>query len=240
MFLMVLAGGLASAGWWIREAIIGMEAFRVTEVQVRGLRHVERQEVLDIMDLGSEASVWEPRDVWEARLVEHPLIRAVRSQRVLPGTLRVDVVERRPVALVPTPTLEPVDAEGVLLPIDPVAHRLDLPVLGGRTRVARGARIVPARLRRLAGEVSRLGEAEPTLMGMVSEVWWSDDNTLAARWSKPQVDLLLRPGTAPVRLREGLAVLAEALTRVPDRPPGTVDLRYADQVVVRAAAASEG
>jgi len=56
---------------------------------------------------------------------------------------------------------------------------------------------------------------------------------VVARWSEPRVDFLLRPGTSPRRLREGFAVLGDALVREPGAVPTLVDLRYADQVVVR-------
>ena len=47
-----------------------------------------------------------------------------RVERRLPNRLRVEIEERRPVALAATPTLEPVDGEGVRLPIDPTLYVL--------------------------------------------------------------------------------------------------------------------
>jgi cell division protein FtsQ len=57
------------------------------------------------------------------------VLRAV-VERDLPGTLRIHVTERIPVAFVQTRTgLRPADATGALLPIDPVVFPLDMPVI---------------------------------------------------------------------------------------------------------------
>jgi hypothetical protein len=76
-------------------------------------------------------------------------------------------------------------------------------------------------------------EADTAFHQMLSVVSETPDHTVRARWSNPPVEFLLRPDTPPRRLREGLAALADALGRDPGHPPDVIDLRYADQVVVR-------
>jgi cell division septal protein FtsQ len=152
----------------------------------------------------------------------------------MPRTLVVDLVERHAVALAPTPTLEPVDREGTLLPLDPAKRRMDLPILGLEEPPAPGSRLLPAQDRVLAAEVARLQDADTSFLQMVSEVAWGPTrNTMVARWSEPPVDFLLEPGAPASRLREGLAALGDAMARDPQRVPAVIDLRYADQVVVR-------
>ena len=237
--LRIIVGTVLLAGLWtgrgrVVAAVSAMHTFRVTNVEISGLESVERGEVLALMGLTAETSVWGDLGAWEDRLAGHPLLEKARVRRRIPGTLVVDVVERRPVALAPTPTLEPVDREGVLLPLDPAQRRMDLPVLDVRELPAPGARLLPTRARVLAGEVARLLEADTSFQQMVSEVAWGDDNnTLVATWSEPLVEFLLSPGTPGSRLRQGLAVLADALARESEVPPAVIDLRYADQVVVR-------
>ncbi len=218
-------------GGRVPEALASMEAFRVQDVEVSGLRHLTRGQVLEAMDVTTETSIWESRDRWIAGLRAHPLVKDVHVRRRMPATLVVRVVERWPVALVPTPTLEPVDAEGVRLALDPAELRLDLPVVAPREPVAPGSRLVPASTRDLLSSVGRLMEADTAFAQMVSTVEWRGPATLVARWSEPAVDFLLRPDTSPERIRDGLTVLADAAGR--GRMPREIDLRYADQVVVR-------
>lgn len=233
ILITLLLAGTWAAGTRVPEALASMQAFQVKKVDVRGAHHLAPDEVRRELALPEDATIWWDTGVWAERLRRHPLVADVRISRRLPATLVVEVRERVPVALVPTPVLEPVDAQGVRLPVDPAATRLDLPVVAPADPVAPRGRLVPAGTRRLLEEVARLMEGDTAFLRMVSEVAWHDSGALVARWSEPRVDILLHPGTSVHRFRQGLGALADALARVPDAPPTVVDLRYADQVVVR-------
>lgn len=229
----LVLGALWAGSSKVMETLPSMKLFRVTDVTFTGLDYLGRDDALDLLRLDPDASIWSDAERWEQRLATSPLVETVRVRRRVPGTLVVHVTERRPVALVPTPTLEPVDARGVRLPIDPAERRLDLPVMLIDERPARRTRFLPSRGRELAAEVARLQDADTAFVQLVSEVAWQDGSSVVARWSEPKVDFLMEPGASPRRLREGLAALADALGREPAATPTQIDLRYADQVVVR-------
>lgn len=235
----IILGTIAVATLWtggtrVAEAVSAMDTFRVTQVDIVGLETVERGDILSLLDVTFEDSVWEDLGTWEDRLARHPLLKEARVTRRMPGTLVVELVERRPVALAPNPVLEPVDAEGVFLPLDPAIRRLDLPVLATRDLPPPGSRYLPAWDRDLVAEVARLMEADTSFLQRVSEVGWgADRTTLVIRWSEPDVAFLLATGAPAQRLREGLTVLTDAVGQSPGRAPAIIDLRYADQVVVR-------
>jgi cell division septal protein FtsQ len=226
--------GISWSQWpRLRHGMAEMSTFQVERVDVQGLRFVQRDEVIALLDLDARSSVWTDPSVWAERVAAHPLVEHVDVARRLPDGLRITVTERRPVALAPTPTLEPVDAEGHRLPLDPAEHRLDLPVLATTRAPAPGAKLFPENVRELAGEIGRLMAADTAFSQLVSEVGWSADGTLRARWSEPAVDFLLQPGVPAFRLRQGLDALADAAARTPADLPDVIDLRFADQVVVR-------
>jgi len=231
----VVAGGTLLGMEHGSEWLAGLSTFHVQDVDVAGATFVAPEEVVRLMALQPTSSIWEEKSVWAERIERHPMIRTVEVARRFPAGLRVTITERQPVALAPTPTLEPVDADGYRLPVDPSHHRLDLPVLSTRLTPARGARLVPEAVRDLAGEVGRMMSADTAFMQMVSSVRWGDDETLVARWTEPSVDFLLPRRASPARLREGLGALANAISRTPANPPHAIDLRFADQVVVRRA-----
>ncbi|GMV08055.1 MAG: hypothetical protein AMXMBFR53_43300 [Gemmatimonadota bacterium] len=230
----IVLAALWTGGSRVAEAVSTLDTFRVTDVEIVGLESLDRGEILALMDVTQHSRVWDDLGRWEDRLATHPLLKEARVRRRIPGTLVVDLVERRAVALAPTPVLEPVDADGIFLPLDPAERRLDLPVLAVGELPPPGARLLSARNRVLAAEVARLLEADTAFLQMVSEVGWGEDrHTLVVRWSEPRVDFLLAPGAPPLRLREGLTVLRDALGREPSEVPQVIDLRYADQVLVR-------
>ena len=227
--LAAISIGWPSAAAWRRD----MDTFRVSDVEVRGVRYLDHDEVVALLDLEPETSVWGDLTVWSERVGRHPLVLTARVTRRLPDGLRVDVTERTPVALAPTPALEPVDAEGYRLPLDPAAYRLDLPVLSSALRPPKGARLVPDDVRRLAGEVHHLMTSDTAFLQRVSSVAWTERGAMVVSWTEPPVDFLVRPGTPAARLREGLGALADAASKTPDHLPHVVDLRFEDQVVVR-------
>jgi cell division septal protein FtsQ len=140
----------------------------------------------------------------------------------------VTIEERTPVGFVAGPVLEPVDRDGQVLPLDPVEHRLDLPVL---IRTGGGAALSRSQLRVLAMEVDRLAADDPTFLAAVSEMAIDDTGDATALVSG---DLLLRfrPPLSHLRLRDGLAALDDAVLRQPDQTVTVLDLRFEDQVVI--------
>ena len=247
-FVGVLVMALAASLARVPEALARMEAFRIREIRVEGNRFLTREEALNTLGIPPSASVWDDLDAWEERLRDHSLVEDVEISRRLPGTLVMRVEETVPVALAPNPTLEPVDASGRFLPIDPARHRLDLPlmVLAG---VGKTATPSASERRLLAGEIARMAQQNPDLLSRVSEVILHPRGDVEARfwrrdparesWDSP-VNLLFRPDLAPSRIQEGLRVLEDALIRFEGAGILDLDLRYDDQVVVRLSRAREG
>jgi cell division protein FtsQ len=219
----------------VRGLLARVEAFRIMDVAVEGTRYLNAAEVLDVAGIPEGANLWDDFAPIESRLRAHPGIATVRFARRIPGRLVVRVVEREPVALVPNPTLVPLDEEGLFLPIDPVTHRLDLPLVHPRRDPAGGGPLLTSsQLRSLVAEIAAIGTLDPEVGAAISDVafdLWSD---VIVRLESG-VTLAYRPPLTPRRLQDGLVVLADAQERHPDRIIRSVDLRFADQVVVRLA-----
>lgn len=216
-------------GWLLSAGL-----FQVESLALEGARFLTPEEAWEVAALPPGFPVWGETGEVEARLRAHPLVEEVRVRRRYPKGLLAQVRERTPVALLPTPALVPVDAEGELLPVDPVLHRLDLPLLrptlGGE---GEAAPLTPVQRRTLAGEVRRLAELSPLLEASISEAWLDPWGDVVVALEVPATTLHFRPPLTPGRLREGMEVLADALERRPDQPPLAIDLRFAEQVVVR-------
>ncbi len=226
---MVIALLLPRLGEWAG----GWAFFHVTEVTVEGNRFLNAAELRDAVALPGGAGVWDDTTPIVERLLAHPAIREARVHRRPPSRLHLEVVEREPVALLPTPVLVPVDGEGQLLPIDPVAHRLDLPLLHPRRDPAGdGPPLTALQLRTLVSELRRLGEVNPDVLASVSDVGMDPWGDVVMRMENGIV-LHYRAPLSPRRLQEGLTVLGDAIDRNPDRRPTGIDLRFADQVVVQ-------
>lgn len=129
--------GLLATPFWGPRALARLDFFRVRKVEVLGLRYTPPEEVLERLRVDTTRSVWDPLEPLVVRVAAHPQLERVTVRRKLPGTLVVDVSERRPIALVPIgATLRAVDERGVILPLDPSRTPVDVPIVtsAGRER----------------------------------------------------------------------------------------------------------
>ncbi len=120
VFVLALAVALGGVVSRVPEALAEVEAFRVTEIRLRGARFLTQEEAV-----GDSGSFAERQRLGRHQRPGDPTVRASPGQgrvtvhRRFPNALLVKVVESEPVALFPNPTLEPVDDAGRILPIDP-------------------------------------------------------------------------------------------------------------------------
>ena len=208
---------LGTLPWWGPRLLAEMSFFRLRRVQVVGARYVPADTIVTLLGVDTTRSIWDATDELAGRVRRHPQVSDVGIARRMPGTLVVTITERVPVAFVPSARgLEPLDAAGRTLPIDPSRVNVDLPILARRDTT----------VLRLLGE---LRERSPQLYERVS----------AAR-RVGRNELLLELGTINVRtmgdvnvdrLADIIPVEAD-LTRRQARV-AELDLRYRDQVIAR-------
>jgi cell division protein FtsQ len=208
---------LATTPWWGPRVLAEMSFFRLRRVQVVGARYVRADSIVALLGVDTTRSIWDETDDLVARVRKHPQVGDAEITRRVPGTLVVTVTERVPVAFVPTARgLEPLDAAGRALSIDPSRVNVDLPVLARRDTA----------VLRLLGE---LRERSPRLYERVS----------AARRAG-RGEIMLELGAVNVRAMADVSVerlgdilpveadLARRQTRAVE-----LDLRYRDQVIAR-------
>jgi len=127
----ILALALVSTPWWGPRALATLDFFHVRKIEFDGVRYADPSELVALLALDTMASVWTPLEPLGERVAAHPMIISASVARRLPATLLVSLVERTPVALIPSALgLAAVDAEGQTLPIDPSSTPVDVPVLG--------------------------------------------------------------------------------------------------------------
>lgn len=215
---LLLVGILASPAWGPR-LLRQFAYFHVRKIEVLGARYTPPAEIIDRMHVDTMRSIWDPLGPLAARVQSHPQVERVAVTRRLPGTLVVDLVERRPVALTQTPAgLRAVDERGILLPLDPSRTPVDAPVVRATAR--------DTTVYHLLGRMQR--EA-PRLYARLSSLGRVGSN-----------EVILQLNGFPVR-----AMTSVTLARLSDIEPverdlarrqlhaAELDLRYRDQVIAR-------
>ncbi len=131
-FVLALAGGaVVLGGVMLTPSVLRrMAFFRVRQVELVGVRYLAPDDVLAALRLRPEQSLFDDLDVLEERASRVGGVVQARVKRVLPGTLRVDVSERIPMAFAPGPEgFVTLDALARPLPFDPSTSAVDLPIV---------------------------------------------------------------------------------------------------------------
>jgi len=216
-----------------------MDAFRVRTVEVSGTRYLPPEQALALSGITDSTSVFDDPDVWAEQLRTQRLIADAEVRRKLPGTLRIDLIETQPVALVRTPELRPVDARARLLPIDVAGTDLDLPVIVPGATFDDDS-IADERTARLVHGLLAVAASDAALAGAVSEVTEARGGGLRFVLRSPAHAELLLPDPPDARSLQQV-VLAFDHMRVdePDAAGTTaydrltrVDARYEDELFV--------
>ncbi len=205
------------APWWAPPALRPLTFFRVRHVEVRGWHYSSPEQVMTRLGLDSTFSIWNDLGPLAARVLADSEIRDVHITRRLPSTLVLTVVERDPVALVPsTAGFRVYDASGDRLPIDPTRAAVDLPILAQRDTA----------LLRLLGE---LKAGDPRFYARISEVRRVGEEGLVLRLS--HLTVRTAADVSVERLAQISSVeqdLARRHARVSE-----LDLRFKDQIIAR-------
>ena len=215
------------------------EGLRRKVAVVEGVR-VEGLRTLDAVRVRGIAGIQPGQDLFSVdcararqRLLADSRIERAEVRREWPRGIRVRVVERAPVLLVRHGSPWELDSAGVML--RPLAEGVvaDVPMLSGVSfeGVPDGARVSTAEARRGLGWVQALSASDLQLGGRVSEIDVSDARVTALTWMSGT--RVLAPAWPPGsrRLSALRAVLADLVLR--GTAAREIDLRFADQVIVR-------
>ena len=126
----ILAAAIALLLFIVPHAFRGLDYFHVQTVQLEGARFLTPTSVIAALGADTAASVFDDPARFVAKVESIPLVARARVRRRLPGTLVVTIVERTPVALIPTAEgFRGVDSAGTRLPIDPAIAAFDAPIV---------------------------------------------------------------------------------------------------------------
>lgn len=114
--------------------------FRVRRVELVGTRYLAPEQLVARLGLAPEQNLFDDTGEIAERVERVGGVVSARVERRLPGTLRIIVVERVPVAFAPGESgLVPLDAAGRALPYDPAATGLELPLVPRADSLVLGA-----------------------------------------------------------------------------------------------------
>jgi cell division protein FtsQ len=222
----------------VKNALERDARFRIAgteNIQAAGMSQVSRADMLPIFgaDIGKNIFFIHLGDR-RKELEQIPWIKSATVMRILPDRIRVQVVERTPIAFVRVgQQIELVDGDGVLLTMSPegmTQHHYSFPVVTGidprDAAIARKTRM--AVYQRLIAELDSTGQ---NISRQISEIDLTDPED--ARVTMQDDPTLLHFGDEQFmeRYQRYKAHIAEWRQQYPDLT--ALDLRYDSQVVLR-------
>ena len=232
--VLILAGALLTSPAWGPRALSSLAFFRVRRVELEGVRYASAAELVGRLRVDTLTSIWTELAPLEKRVASHPMVARATVARRLPGTLRVQVDERVPVAMAPARAgIAVYDSAGTALPVEPSsAGGLDVPLVAVRDTT----------LLRLLG---RMRDEAPRLFARVSEA----RRAAGPGGARDEFEFTVT-SPAPAGAWGGTTVVVRAMAdvsveRLADLVPveddlqrrrvrvAEIDLRYRDQVIAR-------
>jgi cell division septal protein FtsQ len=225
---------LGTTPFWGPEAGRRIEYLQVRRVEVSGTRFLAPHEVLETSGIRRGMHLLDDRQPLESALLRHPAIAEAQILRKPPHTLRVRIREKQPVAYVGDGTLQTADNKGEILPFDPARVFVDLPIV-------RGSLDDPSHsdaMKRVLLETQRLTLLDAAFMREVSEIRLSARSEGVMVMTHRAAEVVIPLGIPAVRMTHLRAVITDMERRFPPDATGAsprkeVDLRFADQIVVR-------
>lgn len=233
--LLAVAAAISSP-IWARAILTRVDYFDARRVEVVGAYWIAPDAVLRGAAVDRDRSVWDDYSDVEARLLEHPLIEEARVRRSGLHGLRIVIREVEPVALVGVPDLRPVCADGTLLPIDPAAGSLDLPLLLGAVELEQdSSRLREGPALEALKTFGKLREIDPGLAAVISDFQLApaqqDEILIDLELSQPAKRIALPGRVDETLVRRIRATLADLRSR--GASAELLEARFADQIVVR-------
>ncbi|MDP6457015.1 MAG: FtsQ-type POTRA domain-containing protein [Candidatus Marinimicrobia bacterium] len=106
--------------------------FDVLNIRVAGHSHLQREDILESIDLPRFPSLMDiDLEAIQRKLEEHPFVKGARISRDFPSTLNIDLIERSPIAYLNLAPFIMIDADGVVLPTENGSFDFDIPTLTG-------------------------------------------------------------------------------------------------------------
>ncbi len=133
---LALGGLLVAATIWLGEQSVRYahqaDAFAIREIVIDGNRQLEAIDVRRAARLQIGSNIFEfSAENARNHLLQHPWIEEAKVVRKLPGRVRIEILERKPVALVALDQLYLVSEEGAVFKRLGVDDPVDLPVITG-------------------------------------------------------------------------------------------------------------
>jgi len=237
VFLALFVAGVA--GVWVALERYGTQSWRFRldssdNITVSGNNNVSRAQVLDVMASDLDRNIfYVPLAQRQQQLEQIPWVKSASVMRLLPNRLKIVIAERTPIAFVEDKShIQLVDGDGVIMDMPKHAiTKFSFPVIVGISD-ADPLSVRAARMKIYTEFIRELDSGGAHYSANVSDLDLSDPDDLRATVTDPKGAVLVHLGTSNFLDHFKTYVAHVEEWRAQFQHLESVDLRYANQVIV--------
>lgn len=226
ILLILLTGELLYLGGHGFQILRNSDVFILRDVEVTGIKKTSPEEIEALVFASQKNTLKVDLKQIKLRLESHPWIQSAILWRELPGTIRVHILERKPVAIVSTGNLYLVDSDGhVIQTLEKSSEFSSLPVITGITEISNEVQIRASL--NFVETVSR----DPAIFQQVSEFHYYDNHNTILYLKGYSFGLLVSKDDILPMIKK----FADYSTFMKDHFSNQklIDLRYEGQIIVK-------
>lgn len=123
---------LVVGGFFSVQLLMASDLFRVEEVSVTGQQRLDQQQVVALSDIQLGLNTFSlDLGLIGRKIEENPWIRQAKVQRIFPRQVVIDIVERKPVAIINMGYLYYIDEDGEIFKVLDAKDQLNYPIITG-------------------------------------------------------------------------------------------------------------
>lgn len=229
---LVLLGGflVAGANFW-------KASLTVQKILVYGNSVVQTNEILQLAHVGEGTRMYD-LDLMKVQkdVISHYFIKEVVVERDLPSTIRINVTERSPVAMINPGELRYLDPDGVVLPHSMSGELFDLPLVSGIPADVSpkiGSTLTHPDIQEALSILSTARLVNKEMFHLISEVRLRNGGDIVLYTAEGSIPILFGRGQAASKLVRLETFWNSVVQESGSHLVQYIDLRFEDQVVVR-------
>ena len=213
------------------------DSLKIQRVLVDGAKSISAKEIFSLAAVPLKSSLF-AIDLFEvqSRVMAQPFMKSVRVCRQFPDVLRIDVVEREPIASLNAGQLHYIDEEGVPLPSSTSQRKFDLPLISGISGIqnVQLGKAISSKEIFDAIEICQAAQSiDTTVYRLISEINMNNGNDIILYSSDVGVPIILGHGDVQKKLIMLEHFWMNYINSGDAEKLQYIDLRFDDQVVVK-------
>jgi cell division protein FtsQ len=208
----------------------------VRQVSVEGISVVSKEEVVRLVNLPPNVPMYElDLTAIQKNLLTNSFIENANVQRDAPSTLRISILERKPLAILVANELYYIAADGMVLPYITSSETYDIPVISGvdsLNKIKTGQKLINDDVQEALEIITASKMTSENLFHTISEIRLRKGHDMVLYSFETGAPIIFGKGDAVKKMIKLEAFLQRFLQNNDTKDIQYIDIRFDDQVVV--------